>query len=320
MRAVILGGTGFIGTALSGFLLDKGWMVTVPSRSPEKGRFIVPKGHSLNISFVPWNGTDPQVLMKHLSGCTALVNLVGESIAAGRWTAERKERILASRVNTGKAIMTAFKEMQALSEPLPQVLVQASAVGYYGCSEQLKSPSDYEEFAPHGKGFLAAVARQWEDSTAGAESMGVRRVIVRTGVVLGPGGALRKFIPPFRMFLGGRLGSGNQGFSWIHRDDAAMAIVHLMENEACAGPYNLTAPDPKSMSDFCRVLGAAMNRPSWLPVPRFALRLLLGEMAEELILQGQYAMPGRLTASGYTFAYPNLAGALRQILQPAVKP
>lgn len=311
MRAVILGGSGFIGTTLSNLMLDRGWQVVIPSRSPEKGRFLIPKGHSFDVSFVPWDGNDPTQLAKYFTGADAIINLSGENIAASRWTEQHKERIRTSRIQTGISVIKAFQ----LVESLPEVLVQGSAVGYYGGCDHMESAVAFSESSPAGEGFLASVAQEWEESTAKAEQLGVRRVIIRSGVVLGPeGGALQKFLPPFRMFAGGPIGSGNQGFSWIHKHDAAAGIIHLIENKTCSGPFNLTSPAPVSMSDFCRILGKTLNRPSWLPVPAFALRMLLGEMAEEMLLQGQYALPERLCSTGYTFTYPDLTDALHNIL------
>ncbi|WBF67070.1 TIGR01777 family oxidoreductase [Desulfovibrio subterraneus] len=311
MRALILGGSGFIGTALSGHLLDKGWQVVIPSRNPEKGRFLIPQGHSLDVSFVMWDGNDALSLAKYCEGADAIINLAGESIAAARWTDDQKRRIRQSRVQTGEVLIKALKELQTL----PEVLIQGSAVGYYGGSQTLAGPDAFTEFSPSGQGFLASVARDWEASTLEAERMGIRRAVIRTGVVLGPGeGALQKFISPFSYFAGGPLGTGQQGFSWIHRDDTAGAIAHIIENKDCAGPFNLTAPMPVTMLDFCNTLGRVMNRPSWLPVPGFMLRLMLGEMAEELILQGQFALPGRLVGAGYSFRFNDLENALRDIL------
>ncbi len=313
MRAVILGGSGFIGTALSGQLLDAGWQVVIPSRNPEKGRFLMPQGHSFDISFVPWDGQDTAHLARHLAGADAVINLAGESIADGRWSGDRKSRIRDSRIRTGQALMAALRTM----ETTPSVLVQGSAVGYYGARPTVVSPETFSEFSSSGEGFLASVARDWEASTKEAESMGIRRVIIRTGVVLGiEGGALPKFLPPFRFYLGGPVGSGNQGISWIHRQDAAGGIMHLLQCDECVGPYNLTAPTPVSMTDFCDTLGRTLRRPSWLPVPGFVLRLLYGEMAEETILQGQYALPNRLADAGYQFRFPDLANALAGILTP----
>ncbi|UZP67188.1 TIGR01777 family oxidoreductase [Desulfovibrio mangrovi] len=311
MRAVILGGSGFIGTALSGLLLDKGWQVVIPSRNPEKGRFLIPQGHSMDVSFVLWDGNDPHTLAKYCEGADAIINLAGENIATARWTEEQKQRIRLSRVQTGEVLIKALNVLTVL----PEVLVQGSAIGYYGGSQTLAGPDAYTEFSPSGEGFLASVAKDWEASTVEAEQMGIRRIITRTGVVLGPNeGALQKFLPPFRYFAGGPLGTGQQGFSWIHRDDTAGAIAHLIENKDCAGPYNLTAPTPVTMRDFCSALGRVMNRPSWLPVPGFMLRLMLGEMAEELVLQGQFALPGRLSGTGYNFRFTDLEDALRNIL------
>ena len=298
MKAILLGGTGFIGRALASGLLDKGWEVAVATRDPS--RYADREG---GIEYVSWDGGWEAAL----EGAQAVVNLVGENISAGRWTRERKARILKSRVAAGEAVVRALEA----ATNKPALLVQASATGWYGGRED----EILDETSAPGTGFLSEVCRAWEASTARAEDMGVRRVVVRTGVVLGPGGlVLKKFLPAFKLFLGGPLGSGKQWFPWIHLRDEVRAILHLMEDSTATGAYNLTAPEPVTMRAFCRALGKAMKRPSYLPVPGFALKALLGEMAVELILQGQRALPKRLLTSGFEFRFPGVDAALDNIL------
>jgi uncharacterized protein (TIGR01777 family) len=191
------------------------------------------------------------------------------------------------------------------------VVVQASGVGYYGPH----GDEVLDESSPGGKDFLSDVAYQWEASTKPVEAMGVRRVIIRTGGVLGrEGGMLPRLLLPFRLFVGGPLGSSKTWFSWIHRDDELAAIRFLIEKEAAHGIFNLTAPEPLTMHDFCRLLGNITRRPSWLPMPGFVLRLLFGEMAEALLLSGQRVLPKRLEESGFGFKYPTAEAALDAIL------
>lgn len=299
MRAIIAGGTGFIGQALVGELRGAGWEIVVLSRSPGKVAEVFGSG----VIGMRWESGDWASL---LGSDTVIVNLAGESIAAGRWTREVKERILSSRVNAGRALVRAVQEAGVL----PGAFVQASAVGYYGPRDN--NPID--ETAESGTGFLAEVCRAWEASSAALEDMGVRRVIVRTGMVLGHGGALARMLPPFRYFMGGPPGTGFQGASWIHLADEAGAIRFLMENQEAQGPYNLTAPNPVRFRKFARILGQTLNRPYRLNVPAFALRLLFGEMADEVLLSGQLVLPGRLVGAGYVFRFPELEGALNDLL------
>lgn len=299
MRAIITGGTGFIGRALVAELKEHDWEIVVLSRNPGK----VAEAFGAGVIGMPMdNGDWPDLLGPE----TAVVNLAGENIA-GRWTGGKKTRIRESRVAAGKRLVQAVQK----SGSLPAVVIQASAVGYYGpCGN---TPVD--EYAPSGTGFLAEVCRQWEASTATLEAMGVRRCIIRTGMVLGDGGALARMLPPFRSFMGGPPGTGFQGVSWVHLADEVGAIRFLMENTSTNGPYNLTAPAPVNFRKFARALGTVLKRPYKTPVPPFALRMLYGEMADELLLAGQMALPKRLEKAGYSFRFPDLADALRDILR-----
>ncbi len=305
MQVIILGGTGFIGRELIHQMLALGWSVTVPSRSPERyaGLF----GSKDPVRFAPWDAVSGIALADILEGSDAVVNLAGESIAARRWTAAQKERILDSRLRAGAAIREALGTMARK----PSLLVQASAIGFYGSRGDEILDENSAPPTP-SVSFLADTARAWEASTLAAEELGLRRVVIRTGMVLDKGGgALEKLVTPFKFFLGGPVGSGKQWMSWIHRKDEAAAVIHLMRDTDCAGVYNLTAPTPVTNLEFCRALGRVLRRPCLLPAPAAALRLALGEMARELVLTGQRVLPKRLQQSGFRFHYTNIGEALR---------
>ena len=299
MRAIIAGGTGFIGQALVAELKANGWEIVVLSRAPGKVAEVFGSGV---IGMRSDNGDWPDMLGPDC----VIVNLAGENIASGRWTAGKKQRILNSRLDSGDRIVRSIR----LAERVPSAVIQASAIGYYGPRDN--NPVD--ESAPSGTGFLADVCRQWEASTASLEEMGIRRCVIRTGMVLGNGGALARMLPPFRMYLGGPPGTGLQGVSWIHLADQVGAIRFLMERENARGAYNLAAPNPVVFRTFARVLGEVLQRPSGLKAPAFALRALFGEMADEVLLSGQIALPSRLLDAGYQFRFPELEGALEDLL------
>ncbi|MYL83881.1 TIGR01777 family protein [Desulfovibrio aerotolerans] len=301
MRVVIIGGSGFIGRALTRSLVGDGHLVVVVSRT---GAGRAPAG---GVSFAPFDGKSGQGWAEHCDGAAAVVNLAGENIASGFWSATRKQRILESRVDAGRAVMDALERVSHR----PAVLVQGSAIGYYG--DRGDAPTD--EDTPRGTGFLAEVAQAWEASTAAAQALGVRRVVARTSVVLGAaGGALPRMLAPYRFFCGGPLGSGRQWFSWIHLNDEIRAIRFLMEQEQASGPYNLAAPQAVTQADLAAALGKALSRPAWLRTPPAVLRLVLGEMGQELLLNGARVAPRRLTELGFTFRFPTLAAALAEIL------
>ena len=300
MRAIIAGGTGFIGRELVRELREHDWEILILSRNPGKVAAVFENGGVIGM---PWDNGWTNLLGPD----TAIVNLAGENIAGGRWTRRRKQRILQSRVQAGERILEAVKRAGVA----PGILIQASAVGFYGP----RGTTPIDEYAESGSGFLADVCRQWEASTSPLEKMGTRRCIVRTGMVLGHGGALPRMLPPFKYYLGGPPGDGLQGVSWIHLKDEARAIRFLMENPEASGPYNLCAPHPVNFAKFAHVLGTLLNRPYKTPVPPFALRLLFGQMADEVLLSGQLALPERLTKAGFTFEFPDLEEALRDALR-----
>jgi hypothetical protein len=321
MHVVVLGGTGFIGSALARALLARGDAVTVPSRAPRAsgaGAASGVQGAGPSVTPAVWNGRDPEPLTHLLHGAHAVVNLLGENIAGGRWTAQRKARIVDSRVAAGQAVAAALGSLEASGAGRPAVLVQASAVGYYGGWPDMATAPKCGEADPPGSGFLAETCARWEAASAPAQAMGVRRCVIRSGVVLGAGGALARMLPAFRAWLGGPLGNGRQPFPWIHLADEVGAILHLLDTPSCSGPYNLAAPQAVDNAGFTAALNRAVGRPSWLPAlpaPGFALRLALGEMADEALLAGQISPPDRLADSGYVFRFPALREALADLMR-----
>jgi uncharacterized protein (TIGR01777 family) len=288
MRVLMTGGTGFLGAPLCRALRGAGHTVTVVTRAPEH----------VTGPAVGWDGLEAAV-----RDADALVNLAGEPIAAGRWGAARKDRILASRVESTRALVRAA----AAAGRRPSVLVSASAVGWYGA----RGDEPLDETAGPGTDFLAEVCRAWEAEALAAEALGLRVVRLRFGIALAPdGGALARMLPPFRAFVGGPLGSGAQWMSWIHRDDVTGLVVAALASEAWAGAVNATAPQPVTNRDFARALGDALARPSWLRTPAVVLRLALGEMAD-MLLTGQRVLPRVAERLGYQFRYRDLGPALR---------
>jgi hypothetical protein len=233
-----------------------------------------------------------------------VVNLAGEPIAE-RWTPEHKKAILDSRQLGTRKIVEAISQ----ANPKPSVLINASAIGYYGTSET----ATFDETSASGNDFLAEVCQVWEAEAKKVKEAGVRLVILRLGIVLGNGGALAKMIPPFQMFAGGPIGSGRQWFSWIHRDDLVDLILEALKRPEIEGTFNATAPNPVRMNQLCQTLGEVIHRPSWLPVPNFALELLLGESAK-VVLEGQQVLPKATQAIGFQYQYPTLKPALTEII------
>ena len=302
MRIIITGGTGLIGSALAANLANDGHEVILLSRAPERAA-LLPSG----VRAERWDGRTATGWGPLADGAGAIVNLAGEGIASGRWTEERKRRIRESRVNAGQAVVEAVKA----AVKKPGVVIQSSAVGYYGVHDD----EEISESTPAGSDYLAGVAVAWENSTAPMETLGVRRAIIRTGVVLSKkGGALPQMLLPFKLFAGGPLGSGKQWLPWIHIADEVSAIRFLMENRRASGPFNLCAPNPLTNAEFGRVVGRVIGRPAMMPTPAFALRLVFGEMAT-VLLDGQRQMPKRLIELGFAFRFPSAEAALRDILR-----
>jgi len=301
MKIAITGATGFVGRRLVERLQTE-HQVLVLTRNSTKARKIF---SSPNVEIVTYTPTVSGSWQQALFGCDAVVNLAGEAIGEGRWTPERKQEILNSRQLSTQKIVEAL----ANANPKPTVLVNASAIGYYGTSET----AQFNENSPKGSDFLAQVCQTWEAEAEKVKAFGVRLVILRFGIVLGMGGALGKMITPFKLFAGGPIGSGKQWFSWIHREDVCSLIIQALTNAQMEGVYNATAPNPVRMTDLCRTMGEVMNRPSWLPVPNFAIEALLGDGAI-VVLEGQQVIPNRTLTTGFKFQYPDLKPALAEIL------
>lgn len=305
MRVIITGGTGLIGRALANSLAKDHHEVIVLSRNVNKT-----SGLAGGVKVVQWDAKSAQGWGSLADGAGAIVNLAGESIAGEgfppqRWTAERKRRIRDSRVNAGKAIVEAISAAQNK----PAVLIQSSAVGYYGTH----GDQDITEESTAGSDFLGQICKEWEASTDAVEKMGVRRCLIRTGLVLSSnGGVLPQMALPFRLFAGGPIGSGKQQIPWIHLDDHIAAIRFLIDNPSASGVFNLSAPNPLSNADFGRAIGRALGRPYWLPTPGFAFKIAFGELSM-LLLEGQRAVPKRLQEMGFQFKYPEAEAALRDL-------
>jgi uncharacterized protein (TIGR01777 family) len=301
MRIVITGGSGLIGRAVARDLGEAGYEVVLLTRNTSKVGALPP-----NTRAVQWDGRTPEGWSKLLDEDTGILHLAGDPIAEGRWTEEKKRRIRDSRVQTGQAVLAAIQQAKSR----PKLLLQGSAVGYYGDGgDQVLTES-----SPPGDDFLARVCVEWEASTAEVSGLGVRRTVLRTGIVLSmEGGALPKMALPFRLMAGGPMGGGRQWIPWIHIADEVGAIRFLIEHAETDGPFNLTAPEPVTNRDFSHALGRALSRPSFAPAPGFALRFLLGEMADAL-LHGQRAVPRKLLDLGYAFRYPEASTALRNLL------
>lgn len=300
-RVIITGGTGLIGRALSTSLVDDGHRVIALSRHPESRRSL-PQGSQI----ARWDARTATGWEHLADGADAIVNLAGAPL--DRWWTPRYKRIIReSRVNAGSAVVEAVE--QAASKPA--VVIQASGIGRYGPrGDEIVT----EETGP-GSGFLGETALAWEASTAPVEAFGVRRAIIRSGVVLSTqGGALPLMMLPFRFFLGGALGSGDQWLPWIHIEDQVRAIRFLIQNPAAQGPFNVTAPNPVTNAEFSRRLADAMDRPAFFRVPAFAIRLALGEMST-VVLNGQRAVPKRLLSLGFSFRFPELKKALNNLIE-----
>lgn len=300
MRILMTGGTGMIGASLAKSFLADGHQVWVLTRTPQSAR--LPEGARA----LGWDGRTSQSWGEMVGQMDAVVNLVGERLSKWPWTKRQKSRFWNSRVEGGHALVEAI---QAASER-PKVLIQASGVNYYG-PRDLKPVNETDS---PGNDYLAMLSKAWEDSTEAVEELGVRRVIVRSGIVLcAQDGILPIMMLPAKLFAGGSLGSGRQGLAWIHLDDEVAAIRFLLENQNANGPFNLTSPVPISSGQFMRGVAKALHRPYWLRVPAFALRLILGEMAT-LVLDGVYVQPARLQGLGFSFRFGDVEAALGDLL------
>lgn len=296
MRIVIAGGTGFLGRPLVRALKAEGHSVVSLTRASASAPDMA--------SWLPDGSAGEWA--RHFDGADGVINLAGESIGGGLWTRARKDRIRESRVLATRSVVAA---MQRASRP-PRFLLNASGIGYYGT----RGDEVLTEESRPGSDFLASVCLEWEAEALKGEAAGARVVLLRSGVVLGKeGGALQQMALPFKFFAGGRLGSGRQYLAWIHREDWIALARFLMHAEDAQGAFNVTAPTPSPNAEFTDVLAAALHRPALIPAPAFALRAILGEMADGVVLTSQRAIPARALAMGFTFAYPTLTEALGEI-------
>lgn len=294
---VIMGASGFIGTRLRAALRVRGTPLRLISRSARSA-------DEPGEEWMAWED-----LRRAVRGAGAVVNLAGEPVAGRRWSAAVKTAIRHSRVHAGTSLAEAISVTPAAQRP--RVLLQASAVGWYGS----RGDALLDETASAGQGFLAEVCQAWEEASAEVGRLGLRRAVARIGIVLAPeGGALGKMLPPFRCGVGGRLGHGRQWMPWIHVDDAIAMLLAMLDDERWTGPVNLSAPDPVPNREFTRALGVELRRPAVLPMPEFALRLLFGEGADPL-LQSQRAVPAVALRLDFRFRFPVLAGALADLLR-----
>lgn len=305
MKVAISGATGFVGSRLVKYLHKQGHQVLVLTRNTTHAQKVFPNQAFPRLEIVAYTPTASGPWQQAIASCDGVVNLAGEPIGEGRWTPARKQEILNSRKLSTQKIVAAI----ANALPKPSVLVNASAIGYYGTSET----ATFDETSPPGNDFLAQVCQAWEAEAQKVTDYNVRLVILRFGIVLGLGGALGKMITPFKLFAGGPIGSGRQWFSWIHIDDLVNLIYQALTKQEFSGVYNATSPHPVTMGQLCQTIGKVMHRPCWLPVPSLAIEALLGEGAI-VVLEGQRVLPKRTLESGFQFQYPDLQPALQEIL------
>jgi uncharacterized protein len=300
MKITIAGGTGFVGQALTKHLLKNNHEIIILSRKS------IETNRTDGIRYVEWL-SDSSSPIHELQDTDIFINLAGESINSGRWTVKRKEKILNSRLESVHALLAIINKL----DTKPKALINASAIGIYGTSfDKIFTEKDNHGF---GNDFLADTVKQWEIEAGKASQLGIRTVFCRFGIILDKHqGALQKMAIPYQSFIGGPIGNGRQWMSWIHIEDVVQGISFIIENEKMDGPINFTAPKPVTMTEFGKTLARVLNRPHWLPVPSFALRLLLGEMST-LVVDGQRVLPNKLLETGYQFKYSDLHLALKNI-------
>lgn len=299
MKVIITGATGFVGKALSSNLVASGWEVIALSRSQKKGQSVL--GDKATI--IEWDGTTPSGWANAIENADAIINLAGANLSSRYWTSSYKKELWDSRINAGRAVVQAV--MRAKRKP--KILIQASAIGYYGSRKE----ETLDERSEKGEGFLADLVQAWEASTEAVEAQGVRRLVFRSGVILGKGSTITSLLRlPFKLYGGGYPGNGKQWFSWIHIEDQIRIIRFSMENSNSMGIVNLASPEPVKMKEFCSLFGKVLHRPVWMRIPAIALKLALGDMARETVLTSQKIFPKKLLETGYQFKYPNLEPAL----------
>lgn len=303
MRIVVTGATGLIGQRLCGALIKTGNDLIVLARNSRGAQSLFP-----NSRVVEWDALTGPPPVGSLDGADAVVHLLGEGIAKRRWSQKQKKLIRESRVQGTYNLVEAFRS----SSPRPKLLISSSGIGFYGS----RGNEELDESSSRGKCFLGDLCEEWESEAKKAEQLGIRTVLLRTGIVLSlKGGALASMLPPFRNFVGGPLGSGKQWMSWIHIEDEVGLIQHILSNDEIRGPINAVAPNPASNYEFSKTLGRVLGRPSIFVMPAVVLKVLLGEMAQELLLNGQKVLPRLSVSSGYQFKFPELKAALVDLLR-----
>jgi len=298
MKILIAGATGLVGTALKPAFDAKGFSITD----------LVRKSPNVALPEIEWHPNRGEIDAASLEGFDAVINLAGESIAEGRWTDEKKKRIRESRI---KGTHLLSETLAKLSSP-PKVFLCASATGIYGDRDD----EILDEDSAPGKGFLADVCREWEEATRAASDAGMRVANLRFGPIFSKeGGMLAKLLTPFKLGVGGKVGSGKQYVSWVAIDDVISAVMFALENEGIRGGINIVTPNPATNEEFTKAMGKVLSRPTIFAVPEFAARLAFGEMADEMLLSSQRVLPKRLSEAGYQFQYPDLESALRHLLR-----
>ena len=306
MRVFVTGGTGLVGSRLIHALVERGDAVVALTRRPEAARALFGQG----ITVVGGDPTAEGDWMSATADCDAIIHLAGENIFARRWSDTFRNLLHTSRVHSTENVVKALAQHPRSPAGQPKVLVNASAIGYYGP----RGDEELEESGPAGDDFLARLCVDWEKAARVAETHGAKVAIVRVGVVLDKeGGALKAMLMPFKMGLGGRTGSGKQWVSWIHHADIVGILLLALDSAAAAGPINATSPNPLPNRDFARALGRALHRPAFMPTPGLAVRVLLGQVSQ-LLTTGQRVLPRRALALGYTFRFPTIEAALADIL------
>jgi uncharacterized protein (TIGR01777 family) len=300
MRVLVTGGSGFVGQRLCRRLAEAGHRLLVVSREPDKVRDRLPKGADIRRSVLDFIDMPPE----------AIVNLAGESIASGRWSDDKKETLIDSRVNITQDLVILCEQLRSTAGKAPRVMVSASAMGYYGD----QGDKEVTEETPAHDEFAHRLCKRWEDAARGVEEFGVRLAILRIGLVLDAGGgSLQKMLPPFKLGLGGRFGDGKQFMPWIHREDLVRSILFLIERDDLEGPFNGSAPQPVTNAEFSRILAHQLKRPAIFPVPAIVLETAFGEMSR-LLLTGADMRPARLLDAGFEFRFETLEAALADIL------
>jgi len=297
-KVAILGGTGLIGRSLANRLVQENYLPIIVTRNIQH---VSPQFEARH-----WDGKSAGELANIINGCVAVVNLAGENISSGIWTPARKQKLLSSRYDTTTNLVSAL----ALLHHKPEVLLQGSAVGFYGTHA-----NDADEQTSSGKGFLAELTVLWESAAYNAERLGIRTVYLRTGIVLAQaGGAFPKMLIPFKLFLGGNMGSGKRVIPWIHLDDEVNAIIFLLKSDNAKGAFNLVAPEKTTQQQLNQLLAKQLHRPKWLPIPSFLFRLLPGGMGQEIFLADEHIKPTALRQLGYKFKYEKVDNALKDLI------